>query len=148
MLTVRQAMTPDPQVIPPDATAVEAAQLMQECNTGSLLVGAGEQEKLQGFLTDRDIAIRCVAAEHDPQACTVSDIMNPKVMYCLQDDDLASCAQNMQQNQVTRLAVLDQNKRLVGIVSHGDIAKCMLEHGESGQLQQHVNQLAAQQKAA
>jgi CBS domain-containing protein len=146
MKQVKDAMTPNPQVIADDASVAQAAQAMRNLHTGSLLVG--DAERLHGVVTDRDIVVRLVAEGDDPQSIEVSEIMTEKVLYCYADDSVADCAQNMQQNEVTRLAVLDHDKQLVGIVTHGDLAQCVLKHGIHQEMGQAVTELAGQHKAA
>jgi CBS domain-containing protein len=84
------------------------------------------------MITDRDIAIRCVAKGRGPDA-KIREIMSDEVKYCFADQDIEQVAQNMAQIQVRRLPVLDRDKRLVGIVSLGDIATIAggMEAGEA-----------------
>lgn len=146
MKQVKDAMTPNPQVVRPEISVAEAARQMRNLHTGSLLVG--DAERLQGFITDRDIVIRLVAGGEDPESTEVGQIMTEKVLYCFADDSIVDCARNMQQNEITRLVVLDRDKRLVGVVTHGDLAQCTLRHNIQKELGQAVTEIAAQHRAA
>jgi CBS domain-containing protein len=107
-------------VVSPEQTISEAARLMAELDAGSLPVG--EDERLVGMITDRDIAVRAVAQEKPPTT-KVREVMSQEVLYCFDDQDLEDIAQNMSDVKVRRLPVVDREKRLVGIVSISDLAK-------------------------
>ena len=119
-MKVHECMSREVTIASPKQTIAEAARLMAECDSGVLPVG--ENDRLVGVITDRDIAIRAVAQKRGPET-PVRDIMSKEVLYCYEDDDVEDCAGNMGDQQVRRLPVLDRDKRLVGIVSLGDIAK-------------------------
>ena len=119
-MKVCEAMTPDVQFTRPDATLQQAAERMATLDVGSLPVC--HEDQLVGMITDRDIVVRSVADGHDPQTDHVADIMTPEVVYCFADQDLAETTQIMQEKQIRRLPVLDRHKRLVGILSLGDVA--------------------------
>ena len=118
-MKVSDAMTSDVRVVRPEQSICEAAQMMAECDSGALPVTDGD--RLIGVVTDRDIAIRAVARQMSPQT-TVGEIMSKEVLYCYEDEELEHVAQNMGDMQVRRLPVMDRNKRLVGIVSIGDLS--------------------------
>lgn len=118
-MKIREHMSRDVRTISPDRSIREAAQVMSAMDVGALPVG--EDDRLVGMITDRDIAIRAIAEGRDGSA-TIRDIMSAEVMYCFEDEDAAHVAANMGEIQVRRLPVLDRSKRLVGIVSLGDLA--------------------------
>jgi CBS domain-containing protein len=118
-MKVNEAMTRDVRVASPDQSIQEAARIMAEIDAGALPVG--ENDKLVGVLTDRDIAVRAVAQGKDPST-KVRDVMSKEVKYCFEDEDLDHVARNMADIQVRRLPVVSRDKRLVGIVSLGDVA--------------------------
>jgi CBS domain-containing protein len=119
-MKVAECMTRDVRLTRPDETIQEAARAMASVDAGVLPVT--EDDRLVGMLTDRDIAIRGVAAGCGPDA-KVRDVMSPEVMYCFADEDLEDVLQNMGDIKVRRLPVVDRDKRLVGIISLGDIAQ-------------------------
>jgi CBS domain-containing protein len=112
-------MTPDVRVANPDETIQQAARLMASLDAGVLPVG--ENDRLVGMITDRDIAIRAIAEGKGPDA-KVRDVMSKDVKYCYEDQDVNEVTRDMADLQVRRLPVLNRDKRLVGIVSLGDIA--------------------------
>jgi CBS domain-containing protein len=119
-MRVSEVMTRGVRVANPDQTIGEAARLMAEIDAGSLPVG--EDERLVGMITDRDIAVRAVAREM-PASTKVREIMSEEVLYCFEDEEVAEVAANMSDVKVRRLPVVDRDKRLVGIVSLGDVSK-------------------------
>jgi CBS domain-containing protein len=112
-------MTRDVELVSPEDTIQTAASIMKDIGTGAVLVG--KDDRIVGVLTDRDIAIRAVAAGKTPHA-PVQAGMTPEVRYIFEDEDIADAAQKMAGWQVRRLPVLNRSKRLVGIVSLGDLA--------------------------
>jgi CBS domain-containing protein len=116
---VNEAMSTDVKIASPDQTIREAAAIMAEIDAGSLPVG--ENDRLVGMITDRDIAVRGVAKGMKPDA-RVRDVMSREVRYCFEDEDIEDVALNMAEQKVRRLPVLNREKRLVGIISLGDIA--------------------------
>jgi CBS domain-containing protein len=120
-MRVSEAMTREVRVASPGQSIREAAKIMQDIDAGVLPVG--DNDRLVGMITDRDIAIRAVAQGKGPDT-PVRDIMSTeKVLYCYDDEDLAHVAQNMGEQQVRRLPVVNREKRLVGIVSLGDMVQ-------------------------
>ena len=119
-MRVYDVMTKNAECIRPDATLQDAASRMRDLDVGSLPVC--EKERLVGLLTDRDITVRSVADGHDPRSDHVRDVMTPRVAYCFDDQDIRIAADLMREKQIRRLPVLNRDKRLVGIVSLGDLA--------------------------
>jgi CBS domain-containing protein len=119
-MNVNEIITRDAEVIRPDTVLVEAAQKMNAFDIGMLPVCDGD--RLVGMVTDRDITVRGVAQGYDPKTARVRDVMTPEVIYCFDDEDVNEVAKKMEEKQVRRLPVLNRNKRLVGIISLGDLA--------------------------
>jgi CBS domain-containing protein len=117
-MKVREAMTADVRLANPEQTIREAASMMAEIDAGSLPVG--ENDRLVGMITDRDIAVRAVAVGSPPQT-KIRDVMSKEVLYCFEDEDLEDVSKNMSNAKVRRLPVLNRDKRLVGILSIGDL---------------------------
>jgi CBS domain-containing protein len=119
-MKVNEVMTRGATCTQPEATLQEAAERMKSLDVGALPVC--QDDRLVGMLTDRNIAVRSVAEGQDPWTDRVRDIMTPEVFYCFEDQDVNVVAEMMQAKQVRRLPVLNRDKRLVGIVSLGDLA--------------------------
>ena len=118
-MKISECMTRDVQLANPDMSLREAARLMGECECGALPVG--ENDRLVGMITDRDVAVRAVADGMAPDT-PVREVMSREVCYCYEDEDLDDVAAQMSDLQVRRLPVLNRDKRLVGVVSLGDIS--------------------------
>lgn len=119
-MLVRDVMTRGAECVHPGDTLATAAEKMKSFNVGSLPVC--DADLLGGIVTDRDITIRGVAAGFDPKSTPVEEVMTPGITYCYEDQSVDVAARLMEENQVRRLAVLNRDKRLVGIVSLGDLA--------------------------
>jgi CBS domain-containing protein len=119
-MRVKEAMTPVVEVIDADNTLQEAAAKMKARDIGPLPVCRGEQ--VVGMLTDRDITVRATAEGEDPTTIRVKDIMTEEVITCFEDQLVSEAGLIMEEKQVRRLVVLNRAKRLVGIVSLGDLA--------------------------
>jgi CBS domain-containing protein len=119
-MQIHEIMTPDVEIIHPDGMLREAAEKMSRLDIGPLPVCDGA--RLVGMLTDRDITVRAIAKGHDPNTTKVREVMTPEVVYCFEDQDIETAAQMMETRQIRRLPVLNRDKRLVGIVSPGDLA--------------------------
>ena len=118
-MRVAEVMTRDVRLIEPNQTIRDAARLMAEMDAGIMPVREGD--RLVGMITDRDIAVRAVAQGRGPDTA-VREVMTDEVKYCFEDDDTDAVARNMADIQVRRLPVLTRDKRLVGIISLGDLA--------------------------
>lgn len=119
-MKVSEAMTSDVRIASPDQSIQEAASMMAELDSGALPVG--ENDRLVGMLTDRDIAIRAVARGIGPDA-TVGDVMTPEIRYCYEDEDAEDVSRNLAAQKIRRIPVVDRSKRLVGILALGDLAR-------------------------
>lgn len=119
-MKVKDVMTTEVQLTNPDQTIREAAQMMIEIDAGVLPVA--KNDRLVGVITDRDIAVRAVAVGKSPDT-KVSEIMSGEVLYCFDDEDLAHVSRNMSDMKVRRLPVVNRDKRLVGVISLGDLAR-------------------------
>jgi CBS domain-containing protein len=118
-MKVSDVMTRDVELIEPTQTIRNAARLMAQMDAGIIPVRAGD--RLVGMITDRDIAVRVVAEGKGPDTA-IREVMTADVKYCYEDDDTNDVARNMADIQVRRLPVLTRDKRLVGIISLGDMA--------------------------
>jgi CBS domain-containing protein len=119
-MRVSEVMTRGAECTSPDSTLQAVAERMKWLDVGSLPVC--DNDRLVGMITDRDITVRSVSDGHDPQKDHVRDAMTLGVRYCFEDQDVTEAARLMRDKQIRRLPVLNRNKRLVGIVSLGDLA--------------------------
>src|ERR1044072_5529215 len=118
-MKVREAMTRDVRLVKPDQPISEAAKLMAELDIGALPVE--ENDRLVGMITDRDIAVRAVAAGRGPDTA-VREVMSGEIKYCYDDQSVDEVTQNMGELRIRRLPVLNRDKQLVGILSLCDLA--------------------------
>jgi CBS domain-containing protein len=136
-MKVHEVMTRDVRVANPDQTIRDAAKIMSDIDAGVLPVG--ENDHLVGMITDRDIAVRAVAKGKGPET-PVRDAMSTEVKYCFEDEDVDHVARNMGDLQVRRLPVVNRDKRLVGIVSLGDLATSPETADEAGEALTDISQ--------
>lgn len=137
---VGEVMSRDVRLARPDQTVEEAARLMGEADTGALPVG--ENDRLVGMITDRDIACRAVAAGRSAARTKVADAMSKGITYCFDDQDVKEAAQLMEKKQIHRLPVLNREKRMVGLLSIGDLA-LHAPHELTGEVIEAVSQHTA-----
>jgi CBS domain-containing protein len=119
-----KVMTKNPVCCLPEDIVVKAAQMMKRQDVGSIPVIENEKtKKLVGVLTDRDLALKIVSEERNPQSTRVEDVMTRKVVTCGKADDMQKAVDLMAKNQLRRIPVLDKNDGIIGIVAQADIAK-------------------------
>lgn len=119
-MKIKDIMSKNVVIVSPETLLHEVARKMQQSDCGSILVG--ENDKLVGMITDRDLALRCVAESHDPAGTKAEQVMTKQILYCRDTDSVEDVTLNMTENKVRRLPVLDKDKKMVGIISLGDIA--------------------------
>ena len=136
MTLVRDVMTRKAEWIGPETTLQDAAKKMRDKEIGSLLVG--EDDRIIGMVTDRDIACRGVAQNLNPATTPVRKVMTEKIVWCFDDQEVEDAAHLMEGKKVRRLAVMNRKKRMVGFLSVDDLAHRM--HELSGEV---LDQVAA-----
>ncbi len=119
-MKVKDAMHAGVTWVGPETRLTEIARMMRDEDIGSVPIG--ENDRLVGMVTDRDIAIKGLAGGRDIESMTARDVMNSPILYCRTDEDVEDAAELMETYRVRRLPVIDENKRMVGILSLGDIA--------------------------
>jgi CBS domain-containing protein len=134
-MRVSEAMSRHVRVANVDETIQDAAQIMAEIDAG--VVPVSDDDRLVGMLTDRDIVVRAIAQGKGPDT-KVGDVMTKEVKYCFEDEKLDQVIKNMGELRVRRLPVLNRDKRLVGILSLGDIAS-QDEDEKAGQALQDIS---------
>ena len=117
---IRDVMTIGVRMIPPDASIFQIARHMRDEDIGAMPVV--ENDKLVGIVTDRDIVLRALAAYPEERRTTARDVMSTRLLYCFDDQSVEDVLDNMGDRQVRRMPVVDRDKRLVGVVSLGDLA--------------------------
>jgi CBS domain-containing protein len=120
-MQVKEVMTGNVECVRPDESIAAVAARMRDLDVGAMPVC--NNDRLEGMVTDRDIAVRAVAEGKDPKTCQVRDAMTQDVVYCFEDQETDEAAQLMSDRQIHRLPILNRQKRLVGVLSVGDIAR-------------------------
>ncbi len=143
-MQVREVMSRDVAIVSPDTTLREAAVLMRQADSGFLPVG--ENDRLVGAVTDRDITLRAVADGKDPNSAKVREAMSPQVAYCFEDQDTQEACSLMGEKQIRRLPVLNRDKRLVGVVTLGDLATRTQDRPTAGEALGKVSQQTGQHR--
>ena len=137
----RDVMTCSPITCTPEASAVEAARLMESHDVGSLPVVRDPQGRvLVGMVTDRDLALRVVGSASPPDATPVGKVMSPSVVACREDHSYLHAVKTMAEHRLRRLPVVDAADRLVGIIAQADIARRGAEQETTGALVEAISE--------
>jgi CBS domain-containing protein len=134
--TVRDAMTREPTTLAADASVVEAARAMRDEDAGIMPVVDGD--RLEGVITDRDVAVRVVAEGRDPNEVRVRDAMSDRVVTIDPAQDLDEAMRLMAEHQVRRLPVCEEDGRLVGVLAQADVAR----HGDDSRTGETVQRIS------
>jgi len=127
-MKVKDVMHKGVDWVSPDTPVTELAKLMRDHDVGAIPIG--ENDRLVGMVTDRDIVCKGLAHDSfDARQATAREVMTATIHCCREDDDLAKAVRHMEQLKVRRLPVINKNKRMVGILSLGDVS-----HSASGDL--------------
>ncbi|MEM9468591.1 MAG: CBS domain-containing protein [Pseudomonadota bacterium] len=148
MAQIKDVMSPNFKWMAPDSPISQVAQEMRDMDCGFMPLA--ENDRMVGMITDRDITVRAIAEGKDPSNTAARDVMTAKTYYCFDDQDVEEVCNNMGEIQVRRLPVVNRDKRLVGIVSMGDLAQSA-SRPNVGQTQQQITaqlQDKQQQQAA
>ena len=120
-MLIKEIMSPKVEFCTPGTTLVDAAREMRKREIGFLPVG--DNDRLIGMVTDRDIVVRGLAAGHDPQIATLKEVMSPEVLYLFEDQTVEEAAESLARNAVRRMPVVDREKRLTGVIALGDLSR-------------------------
>lgn len=123
MPVARDLMTPEPACVKEGQTLAEAARMLRDLDVGALPI-CGDDDRLKGMLTDRDIVVKCIADGGDPKTVTAGELAEGKPVTIGADDDLREGLRLMQEHQIRRLPVIDGH-RLVGIIAQADVAMAL-----------------------
>jgi CBS domain-containing protein len=139
-MTCSEVTTPAPVTCRPGDPIVDAARLMRSYDVGSLpVVKDDESQMLVGVITDRDVAIRVVAEGRDVADTTVADVMSAEVVTCKTTDLYQEALQTMGANQLRRMPVIDEQRRVVGIIAQADVATRIAQPTTTGALVEAIS---------
>lgn len=122
-MKVKEAMHAGVKWATPDTPVIELAHMMRAHDVGAIPIG--ENDRLIGIVTDRDIICRAVAGQRDLTRMQARDVMTKGVIWCRDDQDLQDAAHMMEERRVRRLPVIDSDKRMIGMLALGDLSKRM-----------------------
>ncbi len=140
MIKVQECMTLGCITVTPSTTIAEVSKIMRDEDIG--FVPVVDDDRMIGMVTDRDIVIRCMAAGIDPNMCTAHEAMTARTFYCFVDQTVEDVAENMGDMQIRRLPVVNRDRKLVGVISLGDIAQAAATR-KVGEAEQLITQRAA-----
>ena len=141
MTKCSDVMTRNPVSARPDDTVASVARLMKENDIGAVpIVDDNNSKRLVGIVTDRDLAIKVVAAGRDPQSTPVREVMTTNVITCRDDDDIETALDAMSTQQLRRIPVVDDGNMLLGIIAQADIATRMNEPEKTGEVVKDISE--------
>jgi CBS domain-containing protein len=140
----REVMTENPSCCLPSDAVFDAAQLMKSEDVGPIpIISDKETKKLEGMVTDRDLALKVVAEGLDPKNTRIEEIMTTGIITCGPDDNANAAIQLMEQHQVRRIPIVDDSNRLVGIIAQADIATRMNAPQKTAEVVEQISEAAA-----
>lgn len=142
-LTAADVMSRGCQCINEDEDLCRAARIMADQGVGALPI-CGNEGKIVGMLTDRDIVIKCLAAGKDPTVCKAKDLAEGHIVWAFASDSIEDVLAKMEQNLVRRIPIVDEHKQLCGIIAQADIAQ-HLDHERSAQMVETISAAHARQ---
>jgi CBS domain-containing protein len=141
MKTCHDVMTIDPFCCLPGDSVVKAGQSMKDLNVGSIPVVENENsEKLVGIITDRDVTVKVVACGLNPAETRVGDVMSTEVVFCRPDDPVIEAITAMATHQVRRIPVVDDEDKIIGIISQGDVALRLNDPETTGEVVAEISE--------
>jgi CBS domain-containing protein len=141
MTKCRDVMTRNPVSAQPDDTVANVARLMKENDIGPVpIVDGNNSKRLVGIVTDRDLALKVVAAGRDPQTTAVREVMTTSVITCRDDDDIETALDAMSTQQLRRIPVVDDGNMLLGIIAQADIATRMNSPEKTGEVVKEISE--------
>ena len=141
MTKCSDVMTRNPVCAQPDDTVASVARLMKDNDIGPVpIVEDNTSKRLVGIVTDRDLALKVVAAGRDPKTTPVREVMTTSVITCRNDDDIETALDAMSTQQLRRIPVVDDGKKLLGIIAQADIATRMNEPVKTGEVVKDISE--------
>jgi CBS domain-containing protein len=144
VMEVKEIMTENIETANADQMTIEAAKMMKDLNVGTIPVK--EDGNVAGIITDRDIVVRLLAEEKDPNSTPLKDVMTKELTCCSTDDDVENAIKIMEDKKLRRLIVCDQQKNPVGILSLGDVAVKSRRGKLAGEALETISKPAAPEK--
>mgnify|MGYP003576136867 CR=1 FL=1 len=141
-MTCSDVMTKNPKTCAPTDNVQQAAQAMKSEDVGPIPI-VGDNGKLEGIITDRDIVLKVVAEGRDPKTTKLTEVMTTDLVTCPPDGDIEETLDLMEDNQVRRIPVVDASGRLVGIISQADIATRLDDSEKTAELVEDISKAAA-----
>lgn len=138
-MKLRDVMTRGVERIASDDTVQRAAEIMAAKDIGFIAVTDGEGHG-RGVLTDRDIVLRCLAQQKDPATTTIAECMSQHISALSEDADVREACELMEKQQIRRVVVVDSQKRCTGVVSLGDLARCLDDHDLCAEVLERVSE--------
>ncbi len=135
-MQVREAMHKGVEWMAPTTSLAELAQTMRKHDIGAIPIG--ENDRLIGMVTDRDIVVKGLANGQDASSLTARDVMTEGIVYCRANEELGDALRIMEDKRIRRLPVLDENKRMIGMLSLGDVSSAA-SHELAGELASAVS---------
>jgi len=140
-----EIMTKEIKACHPESTIKEAVQLMKQLNCGVMPV-VDRNNVLQGIITDRDIVFYTVLNDKEPETTYLSEFMTKKVITCHANDNLDTAIHKMSKNQIRRIPIIDDENKLVGLITLGDIAVKSHEEHETFEALEHISEPAMKKR--
>ena len=141
MKMCKEVMTKDPVCCLPSDSVAKAAELMKNENIGSIpVIENAQSQKLVGIVTDRDLALKVIAGGLDAKSTTVESVMTHQVVTCHADDDLQMALHAMAEHQLRRIPVVDNNKKIVGIIAQADVATRVDQPEKTAEMVKEISQ--------
>lgn len=142
-MVCREVMTENPVCCLPNDLVSASARVMRREDVGAVPVINDEQQKqLIGIVTDRDLAIKVVAESRDPNHTMVHDVMTSTIVVCREREDLSSAIRAMEEHQIRRVPVVDDDGRIVGIISQADVVTRLYEPRQTAEMLEEISQAA------
>jgi len=136
-----EIMTRNPECCVPTDSVMKAAQLMKSQDVGPIpIVADKDGRKLAGIITDRDLAIKVIAEARDPITTRLKEVMSDNVVTCKESDEVEQVLKLMEDNQVRRIPVVDQDNHLLGIIAQADVATRLGNPGATGRVVEQISE--------
>ena len=136
-----EIMTRNPECCVPTDSVMKAAQLMKSQDVGPIpIVADKDGRKLTGIITDRDLTIKVIAEARDPITTRLKEVMSDNVVTCKESDEVEQVLKLMEDNQVRRIPVVDQDNHLLGIIAQADVATRLGNSDTTGRVVEHISE--------